>query len=174
MTSVLRLISITVIVIAAAIMLGLFPKPAITATEKYDPPVAEMGVPELESWVNELQAAGMNVDVKVQPHAWKRHNQEATDAIRCLTNNGTHSVLSEKNSRNLHLICVDPNTQQAWVVIIERIRRYSDTLTNATSKMITAFELKDVTVAQYITWETTVKSIVVRLAFKAGELFFSP
>lgn len=173
MAGILKIFVIPVAVVAILVMV-FAPKPDVSVTEQYNPPTVEMGVPELESWVGELQAAGMNVDVKVQPHAWKRHNAEATDAIRCLTNNGTHTVLSEKNSRNLHLICVDPNTQQAWVVIIERIRRYSDTLTNATSKMITAFELKDVTVAQYITWETTVKSIVVRLAFKAGELFFAP
>ena len=173
MAGILKIIVIPVAIVAILVLV-FTPKPDVGFTEQYNPPVVEMGVPELESWVGEIQAAGMNVDVKVQPHAWKRHNTEATDAIRCLTNNGTHSVLSEKNSRNLHLICVDPNTQQAWVVIIERIRRYSDTLTNATSKMITAFELKDVTVAQYITWETNVKSIVVRLAFKAGELFFAP
>lgn len=134
----------------------------------------ELIVPNLEAWVDQARAAQYNVDVKVTAHGWERHGAEATEAIRCLTNNGTTTVLSEKNSRNLHLICIDPNTGNAYVAIIERIRKYSDSMQNATSRLITAFKLTNVTVEQYVTWETTVKSIVVRVAFKAGELFFTP
>lgn len=156
---------------------GLFgPKqaPDVNIPQSYKPQAVDMTVTDLEDWVNGLHATGYNVDVKVGTHAWQRHGEDATAAIRCLTNNGTTSVLSEKNSRNLHLICVDPNTGSAYVAVIERIQRFSDTLQNASSRLITAFKLTDVTVEQYITWETQIKCIVVRLAFSAGELFFKP
>jgi hypothetical protein len=156
--------------------LGIFgpKKPDVKIPQAYNPPVVDMTEAETEAWMDSVRAAGYNVDVQVTGHAWDRHASEATNAVRCLTNNGTTIVLSEKNSRNLHLLCVDPKTGEAWVVIIEKIRRYADTLQNATSRMITAFKLTDVTVEQYVTWETAIKSIVIRLSFKAGELFFKP
>jgi hypothetical protein len=138
----------------------------------YDPPVVELSAEEAVTWTEEVRAAGYNVDVTVQAHAWQRHNEEATAAIRCLTNNGTSYVLSEKNSRNLHLICVDPSTGDTYVAVIERIQKYADTLKNATSRLITAFK-SHVPAAQYIEWETAHKAISVRLMFKAGELFFT-
>lgn len=170
---VIGVVALLAIIFSGAGLLGRTP-PGVSVPQGYEPVVTDMDVAALESWVTEMHNAGYNVDVKIQPHAWRRHNTEATDAIRCLTNHGTFQVLSEKNSRNLHLICIDPNTQEAWVVIIERIRRYSDTLQNATSKMITAFKLNDVTVVQYVAWETKVKAIAVNLVFRAGELFFMP
>jgi hypothetical protein len=172
----LTIIGFATLIILGIAGLGIFgPKaPDVNIPQSYDPPVVDMTEAETEQWMDSLRAAGYNVDVQVTAHAWDRHNTEATNAIRCLTNNGTSTILSEKGSRNLHLICIDPKTGEAWVVIIERIRRYADTLQNATSRLITAFKLTDVTVEQYITWETTVKSIVIRLSFKAGELFFKP
>lgn len=174
MSRVLSLPGIALILVIAAVVASfMHPKVSVNSTA-YEPQMIEMSETDLETWVASARSMQMNVDVQVKAHAWDRHGGEATDAIRCLTNNGTTMVLSEKNSRNLHLICVDPKTGEAWVVIIERILKYADTLVNATSKLITAFKLADVTVEQYVTWETQIKSIVVRLQFLPGELFFKP
>lgn len=166
------------VLVAAVVAFGLLPMlrhgdPKLPSPG-YQPQVVDMTDADTEAWMDQVRAAGYNVDVKVGSHAWQRHGEAATEAIKCLTNNGTTAVLSEKNTRNLHLLCVDPNTGNAYVVVIERIRRYADTLQNATSKLVTAFKLTDVTVEQYVTWETAIKCIVVRLSFKAGELFFTP
>lgn len=172
----LSIIGFAALVILGIAGLGIFgPKSQdVKIPQPYEPQAVEMSETDLELWVQTARNAQYNVDVQISSHAWQRHGGDATDAIRCLTNNGTTVVLSERDSRNLHLICVDPNTGSAYVAIIERIRRYSDTLQNASSKLITAFKLTDVTVEQYVAWETSVKSIVVRLSFLAGELFFKP
>lgn len=116
-----------------------------------------------------------NVDVEVPGnHAWESHNIQATNAIRCLTRNGTWIVLSEKQSRNIHLICKDPNTGKSYVAILEKIRQASSQYANATSRLITAWELIDETVEQYVKYETEIKCIIIRLQFAAGELFFAP
>lgn len=150
-------------------------KPNVNIQSSYNPPVVDMTEDETVQWLDSVRAAGYNVDIKIpKAHAWDRHGADATDAIKCLSRNGTAGVLSEKGNRNLHLLCVDPETGSAYVVIIERIRRYADTLQTATSRLITAFKLTDVTLEQYVTWETSIKCIVVRLSFYAGELFFTP
>lgn len=172
----LTIIGIATLIVLGIAGLGIFvPKPdAKLPSPGYEPQAVDMTEADLETWVNGLHSTGYNVDVKVGTHAWQRHGKDATDAIRCLTNNGTTAVLSEKSSRNLHLLCVDPQTGSAYVAVIERIRRYTDTMNNASSKLITAFKLENVTIEQYITWETQIKAIVVRLTFAAGELFFKP
>lgn len=177
MTKTIAVVSIGAILILALAGLGLFGReaPDVKVPSPYNPPVVDMTDEETVQWLDSVRAAGYNVDIKIpKAHAWDRHGVDATEAIKCLTRNGTAGVLSEKNSRNLHLLCVDPETGSAYVVVIERIRRYADTLQTATSKLVTAFKLTDVTLEQYITWETSLKCIVVRLSFYAGELFFTP
>ena len=116
-----------------------------------------------------------NLDVEVNgSHAWNQHNVQATNAIRCITRNGTVRILSEKLSRNLHLICTDPSTGKSYVVIVEKIKQAVKAYANATTRFITAFELIDETVEKYIEYETKIKCIVINLQFSAGEVFFGP
>lgn len=167
------------LIVLAIVVFGLLPyagndKPNVDIPQDFEPETFDVSIEELETWVWGARTAEYNVDVKVKTHAWERHGADATNAIKCLTNNGTAMVLSEKSSRNLHLICVDQKTGETYVAVIERILRYKDTIRNATSTLITAFKLKDVTIDQYVGWETQIKCIVVRLQFLPGELFFKP
>lgn len=116
-----------------------------------------------------------NLDVEVNgSHAWNQHNVQATNAIRCVTRNGTVKILSEKLSRNLHLICTDSSTGKSYVVIVEKIKQAVKAYSNATTKFITAWELIDETVEKYVQYETKIKCIVINLQFSAGEVFFGP
>ncbi len=131
---------------------------------------------EWNSWMNGV--AQYNVDVKVRnSHAWQRHGDEqVTAALRCLNENGTKFVISENDTRNLHLLCEDDEGNQ-FVVIIKKIKKSIDVFKNATSELVTAFKLEHgATLGSYIQNEviTFSKGIVVKLNFLPGEIFFMP
>lgn len=119
-----------------------------------------------------------NVDVKVtSSHAWQRHgDDQVTAALRCINENGTKFVISENDTRNLHLLCEDKDGNQ-FVVIIRKIKKSIDTFKNATSELVTAFKLEHgASLGSYIQNEviTFSKGIVVKLNFLPGEVFFMP
>ena len=149
------------------------PVPQTVNMETYEPSDFELAQWAEGAQVNMIVHTDYNVDVKItNAHAWK--HEGATDALRCLTQNGTWKVLSEKESRNVHLICIDPKTGEAFVAIIAKILRYKDDARNATTFLYTAFKLVDETADKYVEYETQFKAIVINLRFTAGELFFTP
>ena len=123
-----------------------------------------------------------NVDVYIpSSHAALSHSaEEMNAALRACNEHGTVSVISDNYTRRLNLLCRDPETGREFVVIINKIKKSVDSFKNATSELITAFELKagsvQPNIAAYIQGEVNIAKtgILVRLAFKAGELFFSP
>ena len=141
---------------------------------------------EWNSWMNQgaERTAQFNVDVYIpDSHAALTHGaEEMNAALRCVQQNGTVGVLSSTHNRRLQLLCVDPETKREFVVIIEQLKRSVDAFKNTTSQLVTAFELKvegqwlNTNIASYIHSEVNLArtSILVRLAWKAGEIFFSP
>lgn len=129
---------------------------------------------ELEQW----RVDYFNVDVKVNSsHAWLQHHSQAQEALKCVNRYGVQKAISENNTRNLHLICQDPETGNTFVVIITKIKKAIDIYSNATADLITAFQLTGGQTAEmYIYNETVTKAfaIVVKLWFSAGEIFFMP
>lgn len=128
--------------------------------------------------------SSFDLDVYIpSSHAAIQHGaQEMNDALRTCTQYGTVAIISTNYSRRLTLLCEDPNTGRQFAVIIEKIKRSIDSFKNSYSELVTAFELKaegqwlDTNIAAYINNEVNIAKtgILVRLAFKAGELFFSP
>lgn len=175
-----------VAVIAIAVFIffvgwAMLPKQPISLPDKTNMETYETTMDDLVTWVgaNEVNIIVhndptlYNVDVKVNSnHAWR--HEGATKALKCLTQNGTYKILSEKETRNLHFLCIDPKTGEGFVAIVAKILRYKGDLRNATTFLYTAFQLVDETVDQYIKYETEFKSIVVNLKFSPGELFFTP
>ena len=148
--------------------------PQLTISEPDTLTYVDMTLEEAESW----RASEFNVDVKItSSHAWLTHgNQDATDALKCASRNGTLRSISENESRRLHLLCRDEETGNEYVIIIKKIRRAIDSYRNATSELITAFKLVDKTIETYIFHEVVElqSAIEVKLHFQTGELFFSP
>ncbi len=131
---------------------------------------------EWSDWMNGVTA--YNVDVRIPSgHAWQRHGSEqVTEALRCVNENGTKFIISENFTRNLHLLCEDKEGNQ-FVVIITKIAKSIDKFRNATAELVTAFKLEHgATLGSYIQNEviTYSKGIVVKLNFRAGEIFFMP
>jgi len=110
-------------------------------------------------------------------HAWIQHGQGATQAQRCVRDNGTVAVFSENKSRYLHLICVDPNSHRLFDVIISRLLRI-DGSDFSEADMVTGYPPEGAGakgVAQYIQHLTdTVGGKLVNLHFDSGEVFFVP
>jgi hypothetical protein len=133
-------------------------------------------------WQGTERTMQFNVDVYIpSSHAAVTHGaEEMNSALRACSQNGTVGVLSESANRRLHLLCVDPETKKEYVVIINRLKRSIDAFKNTTSELVTAFELKagaiQPNIAAYINGEVnmTKTAVLVRLGWKAGELFFSP
>jgi hypothetical protein len=133
-------------------------------------------------WQGTERTMQFNVDVYIpSSHAALTHGaDEMNAALRACSQNGTVGVLSENVNRRLHLLCVDPDTKKEYVVIIRTLKRSVDAFKNTTSELVTAFELKagatQSNIAAYIHGEVnlTKTAILVRLGWKAGELFFSP
>ena len=127
--------------------------------------------------------AGFNLDVYIaSSHAAEGHGSDVMNAaLRACSQNGTISIISENFTRRLHLLCRDEESKKEYVVIIEKIKRSVDSFRNSTSNLITAFQLEEGSgfqgnIAAYINSEVNFKGsgVLIRLAFKAGELFFSP
>lgn len=115
------------------------------------------------------------LDVYINSNHVAKHASSA-DAIRCLTNKGTSAALSEKFSRNLHLICFDEEKQTVFDIIISRINKFVPRWENPNAYLITAHAPEGAgTLEQYITHIMTTKNAIkVGLIFKAGEVVFVP
>lgn len=132
---------------------------------------------EWQLWMD--GTAFYDVDVNINSnHAFVKHGSDVVNAaLRCVNEKGTTAVISEKSTRNLHLLCVDGMDE--YVVIITQIKKAVDRLSNAKSTLVTAFKLRstiDVNIGAYIQRIVVEKGygVIVRLAFRAGEVFFSP
>ncbi len=70
----------------------------------------------LYSVVNSSTTA--QIYIHVNGHAFENHTgEDVNGAFKCLQKNGSKVVMSEKSSRNLHWICIDPVTLTLYDVI---------------------------------------------------------
>ncbi len=132
---------------------------------------------EWQAWVDGY--VQYNVDVKVpNSHAWQRHgDDQVSKALRCVNEFGTQAVISMNADRRLNLLCLNPETKEEFVVVIEKIQKAKDQFSNATSRLVTAFRLEHGSnIGSYIQNEviTGGKGMLVRLKFSPGEIFFMP
>lgn len=134
---------------------------------------------EWDDWMNGV--VQYNVDVKITSgHAFEKHGNDTVNAaMRCVNEHGSTAVISENQTRYLHIFCQDPDTKEEYVVIITKIKKAIDQYRNATSELVTAFKLRTQigeNIGSYIQRMVVDNkyAIIVKLAFKAGELFFSP
>jgi hypothetical protein len=115
-----------------------------------------------------LMAYQLTVNV-TNGHAWVRHGIEATEAQRCVRNNGTSAVMSEFNSRNLHLLCIDPNTSSLFDIIVSRVYNAMDGGKQA--DMITGYKPTTQDLSAYVKGMFD-KAKLVNLHFEPGEINF--
>ena len=65
--------------------------------------------------------------IHVTGHAFTNHgNVDVNEAFNCMRKNGTSAVMSEKDSRNLHWLCVDPVTLTLYDIITTYLTKTID------------------------------------------------
>lgn len=126
--------------------------------------------------------AGMNnsgIYIHVNGHAFEQHGTQVNEAFNCIKKNGTKVVLSEKISRNLHWICIDPFTLTVYDIITSYLTKTVDHPAGE-AKLVTAYSPESNTLGKTMfDWylehlQITKEAIIVNLRGFPGSMFFGP
>lgn len=133
---------------------------------------------EWREWMNGIIKFRVDVTVPTS-HAWLRHGeQDAKNALKCVTENGVSVVLGEFSNRNLHLLCTDREGNE-YVVVINELKRSKDPYKNTHSYLNTAFRLKKEygeNIEDYVDRMTNrvKRAKLVPMRFLPEEIYFMP
>lgn len=117
--------------------------------------------------------------IKVNGHAFKSHPAEdVNSAFECMSKNGTKLVMSEKGSRNLHWICVDPVSFILYDVITTFLTKTIER-PSGQANLVTAYIPESTVGRTTLEWYVehlmaTKEAIIVNLRAFPGNIFFGP
>lgn len=128
--------------------------------------------------MNTVSSSGIYIHVQ-RGHAFEDHGAQVNEAFKCMQRNGSKTVMSEKLTRNLHWICLDPITNVLYDIITTFLTKTIEHPAGEAT-LITAYAPSNYLgisdeLTTYIANLSSIKeAIIVGLRAFPGNIFFGP